>query len=60
MDRLEIHGHKEGSVIEIAARRLRHSVQTAMRHYADLRTARGQKAAKEAWEAQVIRRNDGV
>ena len=60
MDRLEFHGHKEGSVIEIAAKRLRHSVQTAVKHYADLRTARGQKAAQEAWEAPIVRLKDGV
>ena len=50
--------HKEGSVIEIAAKRLRHSMQTAVQHYADLRTARGQKAAQEAWEAPVVEMRD--
>src|SRR2546430_215221 len=48
MDRLEARDYKEGSVIEISAKRLRHSMQTAVRHYADLRTGRGQKAAQEA------------
>src|SRR5881397_119803 len=54
MDRLEAHDYKEGSVIEISAKRLRHSMQKAVRHYADLRTARGQKAAQEAWETPVV------
>src|SRR2546425_2946840 len=54
MDRLEQRDYKEGSVIEIAAKRLRHSPQTALKHYADLRTRRGQDAAKEAWEAPVV------
>jgi len=54
MDRLEQRGYKEGSVIEIAAKRLRHSPLTALKHYADLRTRRGQDAAKEAWEAPVV------
>jgi hypothetical protein len=40
---LEAHDYKEGSIIEISAKRLRHSIQTAVRHYADLRTTRGQK-----------------
>lgn len=61
MDRLEAHDYKEGSVIEISAKRLRHSMQTAVKHYADLRTARGQKAAQEAWETPVVRvRDHGV
>ena len=55
MDRLEAHDYKEGSIIEISAKRLRHSMQTAVRHYADLRTARGQKAAQEAWETPVVK-----
>ena len=29
-------------------------MQKAVRHYADLRTARGQKAAQEAWETPVV------
>jgi integrase len=58
MDRLEAHDYREGSVIEISAKRLRHSMQTAVRHYADLRTARGQLAAQEAWEAPLVRMQD--
>ena len=55
MDRLEAGDHKAGSVIEISAKRLRHSMQTAVRHCADLRTNRGQKAAQEAWETPIVR-----
>ena len=55
MDRLEAHDYKEGSVIEISAKRLRHSMQTAVRHYADLRTSRGQKAAQDAWETPIVK-----
>jgi len=58
MDRLEAHDYKEGSVIEISAKRLRHSMQTAVRHYADLRTNRGQKAAQEAWETPIVKVRD--
>ena len=58
MDRLEAHDYKEGSVIEISAKRLRHSMQTAVRHYADLRTNRGQKAAEEAWETPIVKVRD--
>lgn len=38
--------------------RLRHSMQTAVRHYADLRTGRGQKAAQEAWETPLVKVKD--
>lgn len=55
MDRLEAHDYREGSVIEISAKRLRHSIQTAVRHYADLRTSRGQKAAQDAWETPIVK-----
>ena len=58
MDRLEAHDYKEGSVIEISAKRLRHSIQTAVRHYADLRTSRGQKAAQDAWETPIVKVSD--
>ena len=58
MDRLEARDYKEGSIIEISAKRLRHSMQTAVRHYADLRTARGQKAAQDAWENPVVKVRD--
>jgi hypothetical protein len=58
MDPLEAHAYKEGSVIEISAKRLRHSMQTAVRHYADLRTSRGQKAAQEAWETPIVKEMD--
>ena len=58
MDRLEAHDYKEGSVIEISAKRLRHSMRTAVRHYADLRTNRGQKAAQEAWETPIVKMRD--
>ena len=58
MDRLEAHDYKEGSVIEISAKRLRHSIQTAVRHYADLRTGRGQKAAQDAWETPIVKVTD--
>jgi hypothetical protein len=34
MDCLEAHDYKEGSIIEISAKRLRHSMQTAVRLYA--------------------------
>ena len=30
-------------------------MQTAVRHYADLRTTRDQKAAQEAWETPVVK-----
>src|SRR6266705_583300 len=33
-------------------------MQKAVRHYADLRTARGQKAAQEAWETPVVEARD--
>jgi len=33
-------------------------MQTAVRHYADLRTTRGQKAAQEAWETPVVKVKD--
>jgi len=33
-------------------------MQTAVRHDADLRTTRGQKAAQEAWETPVIKVTD--
>ena len=36
-------------------KRLRHSMQTAVRHHADLRTTRGQKAAQEASETPVVK-----
>src|SRR5947209_18719117 len=55
MDRLEAHDYKEGSVIEISAKRLRHSIQTAVRHYADLQTSRGQKAAQDARETHIVK-----
>src|SRR5947209_18007734 len=58
MDRLEAHHHKEGSVIEISAKRLRHSMQTAVRHYADMRTNPGQKASKEAGVTGVAKGRD--
>jgi len=58
MDRLDAHDYREGSIIEISAKRLRHSMQTAVRHYADLRTARGQKAAQGAWETPVVKVRD--
>ncbi len=58
MDRLGARDYKEGSIIEISAKRLRHSMQTAVRHYADLRTARGQKAAQDAWENPVVKVRD--
>jgi integrase len=58
MDRLEAHDYKEGSIIEISAKRLRHSMQTAVRHYADLRTGRGQRAAQEAWETPIVKVKD--
>ncbi len=60
MDRLEARDYKEGSVIEISAKRLRHSVQTALRQYADLRTNRGQKAAQEAWGTPIVKVSEGL
>jgi len=42
----------------ISARRLRHSMQTAVRHYIDLRTGRGQTAAQEAWETPLVKVKD--
>src|SRR6266704_2249498 len=60
MDRLGARDYKEGSVIEISAKRLRHSVQTALRQYADLRTNRGQKAAQEAWGTPIVKVSEGL
>jgi len=34
------------------------SMQTAVTHYADLRTARGRKAVQEAWETPVVKVKD--
>ena len=50
-DRLEASGYKEGSVIEIGSKRLRNTMTTFQRFYADLRTTRTRDVAREAWEA---------
>jgi len=33
-------------------------MQMAVRHFADLRTGRGQMAAREAWETPVVKVKD--
>lgn len=48
----------KGSMIEISANRLRHSMQTAVTHCADLRTARGQQAAQDARETPIVNVRD--
>src|SRR3990170_1158816 len=58
MDRLEAIGYREGGVIEVASKRLRHTPATATRHYADLRTRRARTDAKLAWEATTLSRAD--
>ena len=58
MDRLEAHDYREGSIIAISAKRLRHSRQAAIKHFADLRTPPGQKAAQEAWETPIVEGGD--
>lgn len=61
MDRLEAHAYKGGCVIEISAKRLRHSMQTAMRHYADLRTKPRSEGCPGGWETPLIKvKNSGV
>jgi len=58
MDRLEAIGYREGGVIEVASKRLRHTPATATRHYADLRTRKARTDAKLAWEATTLSRAD--
>jgi len=54
MDRLEAQGRKDVSVIEIAAKRLRHTPQVALGHYVEYRSGRAKDVAKAAWESPRI------
>jgi hypothetical protein len=54
MDRLEAQGRKDVSVIEIAAKRLRHAPQVALVHYVEYRSGRAKDVVKAAWESPRI------
>lgn len=55
MDWVEASGYKEDSVVEIVAKRLRHSIDTALRHQRARRTRRAQDTAREASETPLVR-----
>jgi len=47
-------GDIQGTVTEIAARRLGHTKEVQAKHYAVLRTRRRRDAAKRAWESGAL------